>query len=95
MTEERWKALVRLARNSKEEIQSRFQAYEELLKDMDWAYEYSDDHEAWSKGVDHLIDINEIRGDLYNQDPEDKNREEKRAIEMYDKYCPWGKGLYG
>ena len=95
MTEERWKALVALARNPEAEIHFRFQAYEELLKAMDWAYEYSDNHRVWSREIDHLIDIREIRADLYDQDPEDQGKEKKRAFEMYDKYCPWEKGLYG
>ena len=79
MAEERmsWENLVVLARNPDADTESRFRAYETLLQAMDWRNVRND--------VLRLLDLREIRADLYGLHPADR----ERSVKLYERYCPY------
>ncbi len=83
MTEEwidkKWADIVALARNPDTNIESRFRAYETLLRGMNWG------ESMLSADISRLLDLREIRADLYGLDQADK----QRSVKMYEQYCPY------
>ena len=76
---QKWADIVALARNPDTNIESRFRAYEKLLGAMDWG------GNILSTDISRLLDLREIRADLYGLDQSDK----QRSVRMYEQYCPY------
>jgi len=76
---QKWSDIVSLARDPDADTESRFRAYEALLEAMDWG------EDILSTDISRLLDLREIRADLYGLDQSDK----QRSVRMYEQYCPY------
>ncbi len=56
--------------------------FDAMCKDMDWYYEYSDDHRVWTKGRDSLSKLNSKKIALHRMGLGDS------AEQIFNSYCP-------
>jgi hypothetical protein len=77
-----WDELHEIAANPMVKIEQRFVAYEQMLLNHGWYFEFTNDYIEWLKGRGRHLQLRELRADLAKTDA-------KQASELYAKHCPW------